>query len=430
MHQGKPSVRWRTLAGKQRLRRCPNLRAAKQLASKITYLLSQGIDWDPAAPQPEDPGPTDLWRVVERYTAIKVADMAPTTQRLATIHLEKFNDFLDTRADDWHVYHDGAAPPVTMLSLALLEDYWIWLPNHTRCKPHVRADYVEIVERMWIWAEESDRWPDIPRPRRKKDLPKPPKPDPVAATYADWSAMLAELSAHTRRYMHRKPRSRSGDYDPLWTEKLGLLVYYTAMRKTAALSIEWSAIDFEQDRINVRAEITKGGYGGRVLPLHPDLRARLAAWGVREGRIIKAPPAEYPPKRGHAQRNFNRAWKRAGVPPLRYKGHPIHGARHTIETEWAVVGVAQRVIDMFTGHANQGTGERNYRERIRLWPQLVKAVATIPAVRLPDEEGYTQPDKKVQPLRPDLQSEQAASQNTAQGAARDVTPALYRGQGS
>ncbi|MDG1479863.1 MAG: hypothetical protein P8R54_09735 [Myxococcota bacterium] len=164
-------------------------------------------------------------------------------------------------------------------------------------------------------------------------------------------------------------------------------VRYTGLRKVAALLTVWGNVDLVGARLRIPGENTKGGYGGRELPLHPDLVRRLRSWEPGAGRVIRSPEKELPPHRGHIDRSFRRAWKRTDASPEVYAHHPIHGSRHLIETEWAGLGIHQGVIDGFLGHTPQGTGGRHYRGRRspQLWQATIAAVASMPRLVLPDE---------------------------------------------
>lgn len=387
-YRGEWAVRWRNLRGKQRLKRCPSRRAAESLESKLNFLLSQGIDFDPDAPQPAAADPTKIWDVTLKYLGVGISGRSAKTVRLYTRYLDTFHTFLESRPEEWHTYPGGRAPAVDMLSRGLLEDFLAWLlitpGQQKRERSAVTCGYyVQTVKQMWEWADESERWPDIPRPRRI-ELPRRTEPDPQAPSWEEWARMLGVLAS--------RPNPRA----PEWAVHLGLWVYYTGMRRTESLLLRWEHLDLERKAIAIPAQITKGEYGGREIPLHPALMKRLEGWGTREGWVIKATDRQREQQRAHANRILRHAWAGAGVPRRVWEGQPIHAARHTIESEWAAAGIPQAVIDLHLGHRGQGTGEKHYRARRRLWDRMVEAVATIPTVLLPGEKGYRAP--KVKPL--------------------------------
>ena len=81
----------------------------------------------------------------------------------------------------------------------------------------------------------------------------------------------------------------------------------------------------------------KGGKERRV-PLHPGLVALMRSWRSKSGRVCDGPEAELT-GRGHVQRSFNRAWRRAGVDPRVWQRQPTHAARKAFFTGLCAAGV-------------------------------------------------------------------------------------------
>jgi integrase len=195
----------------------------------------------------------------------------------------------------------------------------------------------------------------------------------VAATFDEFDAMLVELARAIRRYGLRTDEGVAAD----WALRVALVARYTGARRTAILQLRWEDLDLDRAKLTLPSEITKGGYGGRVVPLHPALAAEVETW-ERLGSSVAAAPSLELTGRGHVDRTVRRAWARAGVRGAVWQGQPLHVARKTIRSSMAASGVQPDVIDCYLGHAGVGTGGRSYTDRTWLWAPMVKAVAEIP----------------------------------------------------
>lgn len=379
-YRGKWAVRWRNLEGKQRTKTCSTKKAAQDLCTRIQYFLDIGEEYDPSG-RSQGSADVDLYKLIVAYAAEELIKKAPRTREMYGLRLDRFISFLEEK-------HRGGAP-LTLLTRSLLEDFFRWCCDPKNQSARGRSDYesgqmVAVVERMWSWADNTEKYETLPRPRRI-DKPEMPEPNPIGPTWAEYRRMIAQL----RAVVPRNANPKNGQVnDPLWAVKLATLFYYTGMRKTAAMSLKWEDIDLDGGQIVVPAEITKGRYGGRTIPLHADFAARMKRWRKRGGELIIQPPPSnrVGNRRGdNTNVNFHRAFKRAGVPIAKVKRRPLHCARHMHETEWAVRGVDQRAIDLILAHKPQGTGRRRYQQRLRLWPTMVKAIAVIPALDYEEE---------------------------------------------
>lgn len=274
----------------------------------------------------------------------------------------------------------GRPATVASLSRATLADWRTAMleqpGRHGRPRsPATVSKAVQAVSVWWTWAEESERWPDVPRARRLRRLA--PRPAPVQApSWAQVDAMLGELARTAATYADRTPEEAS----PGWIVRLALLARMTGGRRTELLRLSWADYDLERGLLVFRPETTKGGYGGRAVPVSPLLAGWLATWRTETpaSSIVGAPRAELL-GRGHADRLARRAWARAEVPRGLWHARPLHAMRRCLRTHLVTVGTQADVIDAILGHAGQGSGGRHYTARAALLVPARVALATVPA---------------------------------------------------
>jgi len=297
--------------------------------------------------------------------------------QLAPRTLERYGEALDRFLAFLRKKH-GDDPPVTVLSRSTMEEFRGWLGRaggarhgRTRSASTVQK-YCEAVELCWVWGEDSERWPDVPRPRRLK-FRGGRRPQPVAATFDEFDAMLVELAKTVQRYGRRVDEGVARD----WPLRTALLARYTGARRSAILQLGWDDLDLDRGALVLPNEITKGQYGGRTVPVHPALAAEVEGWEPIGERIVAAPELELT-GRGHVDRTLRRAWARAEVREAVWRGQPLHVSRKMIRSSMVGAGVQPDVVDAYLGHAGAGTGGRSYTDRTFLWEPMVAAVAAIP----------------------------------------------------
>ena len=359
-------VGWYTLAGVGRWRSCPTKPVARRLKLQIESAIALGRDWEPDRPR-EAAGLEEVFR---KYLEVRSFDLAQRTLVRYGYALDVCLQFARDRAQ--------GQPKINVLSRAFLEDYRIWLSKNGTGRHAGSRSFatvvklIEPVELAWNWADESERWQDVPRPRRL-GLKQPRTRHAVAASFDEYDGMLGGMLETIRRY----PRCPEGA-PPDWAYRVALLSRTTALRRTAAVRIEWAAVDLDALALDVPDDITKGERSGRRVPIHPALATELRTWGPTKGTIVKAPAAECD-GRGHVDRTMRRAWQRAGVREAVWRGQPLHVARKMLRTHYVGVGVQSDLIDVLLGHAGVGSGGRHTTDRGPLWQALVDAVATVPS---------------------------------------------------
>jgi integrase len=252
----------------------------------------------------------------------------------------------------------GANTPLQALTMEHLEQLWTWLRDASTGRFGKQrsldtvAKHLTTLHTFWEWAEKK-YGDECPRPRRI-ELPRDPPKLPRAPTWAQCDAMIAELSVE-------------------WHRRVATLARFTGARSAELLALDWSDVDLGQARILWQPAITKGGYGGRGLPMPPALVEELAGWGKREGQVVQAPRGA----EGHMRDDFARAWKRAGIPERAWKGQPTHAFRKAVETELRARGVSSEVINVYLGHKDTSVGAKHYADAWWSFGPVVEAVKLI-----------------------------------------------------
>jgi integrase len=215
---------------------------------------------------------------------------------------------------------------------------------------------VEVAQLAWKWADESERWPDlVPRPRTIEMVRA--QPGPVTAPC--WDEMDAVVNACEG-----------------WIRCLAVVLRYTGLRVTETMMLLWSDINLEAKRLTIRPELDKSKRG-RVVPLSPHLIEEMQGWGRREGFVV--------PENGDGDRArqavakyMAHRWRKAGVAPDAWSGHPHHAFRRRFKTGMLALGVHPDAVDYLQGHRLGGARARY----IDPWQalHLEEAVAKIPRI--------------------------------------------------
>ena len=125
-----------------------------------------------------------------------------------------------------------------LLTRPQLEDFYVWLlrpeTSHLgrgRSKDTARK-VVEVVQLMWRWADESDRWPgQLPRPKRIEMPREAPRP-PTAPTWNEMDACIAAA---------RTP----------WIAQLLTFLRFTGLRVGETMMLRWSDLDMERGLLTI-----------------------------------------------------------------------------------------------------------------------------------------------------------------------------------
>jgi integrase len=274
------------------------------------------------------------------------------------VYLDVFQRFMSTKVK---------RPTVSMLSRPLLDEYMAWLADpetsvtgkRTRAKVTI-AKFVRAAQLMWVWAEESDQWSGIPRPKiiRGGDLPHS-APQPVQApTWLEMDACIRACRTPTLR-------------------KLAVWLRYTGLRVGESMMFLWSDVDMQRGELTIRPDVDKRKRG-RVVPLSDRVLEEIATWGKREGYLIPSARNAGVREREARGRDMARAWARAGVRAAVWTRRPDHAFRKGFKSELLAVGAHPDAVDYLQGH---GSGSRwLYMGVTQLIPMAREALAKVPAV--------------------------------------------------
>lgn len=349
---GKYLIRWRTLAGERTSTTARTYDNAERLKRKIEDCLDLGRDWKPEVTGVE----ADIEKVAEAYIDHRARRLRARTLARYAENLDLFVRFLRTRQAKGKL-------SVMMLSRPLLEDFYNWL-----CKPenglHKRArgadtsrKIAEVVQLCWEWAEASERWPEIPRPRRIEMVRSEPEAV-VAPTWAEADACVNACKG--------------------WQQKLATFLRYTGLRVGETMQLLWSDIDMDAGTLTLRKDIIKTG-PGRVVPLSSHLLDELATWGTREGFVIPSGRLKGARERLARPRDLDRAWKRANVRAAVWKGRPFHAFRKAFKSGLLGLGASADAVDYLQGHSlGSGSSRGRYIDGSLL--RLEATVALIPRI--------------------------------------------------
>ncbi len=349
---GNWQVRWTDPDARSRARTLPTKRAADKLKREVEDLVSRGRRWEPRDAR-EVP---DLRVISAQYIKACALRLRPRTLHRYAENLEVFLRFVEER---------HGAPPnhAHLLSKPMMEDYYSWLqePRNGLHGRQRRSDtarkIVEVAQLMWLWAEDSDRWPEqIPRPRKIEM--KRARPRRVKAP--TWDEMDRCIAAATG-----------------WQQRLLTVLRFTGLRVGETMLLTWDDIDMDSRELFIDASISKNREE-RTIPISPLLVAELAGWGVRTGYLVPSPRAKGPRYRQPRDRDVSRAWQRAGVPERIWKGAPHHAFRKGFKSQMLLAGAAADAVDFLQGHVPRGgRGRCIDMERAFDWDQVL---GLIPAM--------------------------------------------------
>lgn len=345
-YRGAWSVRWRDADGQHR-RKCPDKGTAEELRRDIERAHALGRRWEPQTSR----APTRLGEALTAYQD----EIARTSSRHT---IKRTGESLEYARQLW-----GPQLPIGELERGHLSQLWAWLrePANGRHGKQRSLDtvakHLTTLHSFWTWAAE-EYGSECPHPRRIK-LPRDPPKLPRAPTWAQCDRMIACCEME-------------------WHRRVAILARFTGARSAELLSLDWSDVELDgkEPRITWRPERTKGGWGGRVVPVPPELGKEMGGWGKRIGRVTRAPAGAA----GHLRDDFRRAWKRAGVPEQAWSGQPTHAFRKALETELRAAGVPPEVCNAYIGHTDATTAGRYYADPRWAWSPMVVAVALIPEI--------------------------------------------------
>ena len=113
-------------------------------------------------------------------------------------------------------------------------------------------------------------------------------------------------------------------------------VLYSGCRRSEALSLTWSDVDFEKSVIHIRG--TKTVLSDRTIPLFPDCRVLLNSIKRVDDKVFH-----------HRASYVTHLFKK--LCPT----HKLHDLRHTFATRCLECGVSMKVVQQWLGHSRMDT---------------------------------------------------------------------------
>lgn len=351
---GKPEVRWRTVAGKSKRRQCKTKRAADKLCNEINFLLDLGRDWAP--PDSRRGAAPTVAKLGADYLADAGRRLSPKTVEGLRAAINSLVGFLS--ADE------GAPAPVTSLSRDNLHRWHAAMLQDVDVR--TAATKLARASGMWRWAsEESDTWEDVVPRWRRVSAGMVPAPRRIPApTLAQVDQAIAAAPVE-------------------WMRRLLTFMRYTGLRYNQVLRLDWADVHLAERRLTIRPELGKSKQErrGRVVPLHSGLADELAGWGRREGPLVTGQPSQI------SKDQRRRPWTLAGIEVRQ----PYHGVRHALASHLRSGGTPEDEIGYLLGHAGGVTGVYAF-DAVSMWPRLVLAVESLPVVGAACVPGVSQLD--------------------------------------
>lgn len=374
-------VRWRSIGGKERGRRAPDLATAKRLRAEVERQIALGEDWSPRESEPEPEVLTLLELDDEgRVAGGLFADFMEARRPLLAAGTLRHYDRALRRFAAWLAERH---PKATELGLELLtrDALGAWFgslvdPAREEGALDIATArlYVTAVFSAWEWAEDSDAYGESVKRPRRPELPVPKSSPAVAPSWEEMDRVIA-----TAYRLAAEATSSDRREGWIWRARLCLLLRYTGLRvDEQAMQLVWSDVDFERKELLIRGELGKSARerSGRIIPLASYLLEQMAGWGQREGWLL----APHKKDRHSDPRDMTKIWKEAGIDARIWgavqgrKKAPIHHAfRKGFKTGLSRLGVASDVRDYLLGH-HRGIDEHY----VELAEQARAAVDQIP----------------------------------------------------
>lgn len=333
-------------------------RDAEHVQREMESARARGEQWlHPRARQPER---LTLRTVAETFIDAQRARLARRTIIRYGAELEEFVTWAESSSRSF----------TADLSRPLLREY---LEHVIRSRswggdraPATVAKHMKTVMVWWAWADENaeDYGWTVPRARRI-ELPSVGVALAVAPSWGDMDDMLSALDDAADRF------------EVPWAWRAATIQRYTAGRIGEVLALRWSDVDLSRGTLQFRAVTTKGGYGGREVPLSRHLAAELRRWERWDDWIVGARAARLADTSRPA-RVMSTAWRAAGVREAVWSGQPTHALRKGVISGLIARGANRDAVELLAGHSLGAVRGAYIDPRIAL--DLAAAVELIPAV--------------------------------------------------
>ena len=324
-------VRWRDPDGQQKARQCPDHTTAVRLKRSVEQACAEGRRWRPEDARPRPDVPT----VLRAYLLDRSISRAPRTINRYASNLEIFKRWLRQRQGP------RGRLETELLSKHLLTEFYLDLASggrHGRGRNlDTRRRIVLDVVQAWEWAwDDEEFYEHMPRPRRI-EMPRQPGRPTRAPTWSEMDACIAAANG--------------------WHRQVAILLRFTGLRVQQVMRLRWEDFDLDLETLRIRGELGKSTHEkrGRLVPISSHLCGELAGWGQREAWVIVSKRQRGGPReRLFRARELGRAWSRAGVREVVWKGRPGHAFRKGFTTELKRSGADSEAVEFLMGRKLEG----------------------------------------------------------------------------
>ena len=240
--------------------------------------------------------------------------------------------------------------------------------------------YVGQVEALWKWADEGE-FHEVPRPKRVvgREVERVPRPwAPDTPSWAESDAVISQLTD--------------------WKQQAVLILRYTGIRASQALTLERDDIDLDRGilRLRIRVRGAKRAARARAVPLHPSLLASMRSWPLPARGLLfrstdrrRKTPGVYDEDR--IREPMTRAWESLKISERKWGAEggdrtyarPVHVLRGAFKASLLRSGVDSAIVNILVGHS-AGAVEDAYipmehPESSPNWEGMKAALQYIPA---------------------------------------------------
>lgn len=235
---------------------------------------------------------------------------------------------------------DQGLEDVGGLSRPLLRRYYKHLLATGRWgRPRQPQSANKILQCLGVWWEwlydhddELGHEDAVPRPR-KVEVYAVAAPVTVAPTWSEMDDLIMELESVE------------------WARRAAWLQRFTALRIGETLGVTWGAVNLDTRQIRIDAEISKGGYGGRVLPISTALLEEIERWPRGSADTLVCATSTSTRNSSRPARVYRTAWKRAGVRREAWDGQPTHSVRKGVYSGLLGEGAHPDAVEALAGHS-------------------------------------------------------------------------------
>lgn len=247
---------------------------------------------------------------LDRYEPLALRSRRPNTKRLYRTTIQFFDRYLEETA--------GREALDSDLNDETVSGFAVWRLEQGLSKYSVNKDLFNLLA-FWRWLHKKGyvtNWPDV-------ELEAPPVRVPIALLEDEVDRLFTAIRAE---------REAVGSIPgPLFWRPLFLVIWDTAERIGAVMSLHWDQVDLKNGWIRFIAEDRKGARSDNVLPIAKDTIAALTAIKRREGLVFP-----WPWSATYIYKKIGRIMVRADLPDNRW--YKFHVLRKSVASHYEAAG--------------------------------------------------------------------------------------------